>query len=81
MDIFAFPSLYEGLGMAAVEAQAAGIVVIASRNIPKEANVGLMYFSKLDRHFLSRKKHNNLDSFDSKNLANSLLVTYEGKTR
>ena len=39
MDAFAFPSLSEGLGMAAVEAQAAGLPVICSQHIPDEARV------------------------------------------
>ena len=37
MDIFVFPSLYEGLGIAAVEAQASGLHCIVSDKIPKEA--------------------------------------------
>ena len=36
MDIFVFPSLWEGFGMAVVEAQAAGLPVIMSTNIPDE---------------------------------------------
>lgn len=35
MDIFLFPSCYEGLGIALVEAQASGLKCIASKNIPK----------------------------------------------
>lgn len=37
MDIFCFPSRYEGLGMAVVEAQAAGLKCIVSKNVPDEA--------------------------------------------
>ena len=37
MDVFVFPSKFEGLGIAAVEAQAAGLPVICSNSIPKEA--------------------------------------------
>ena len=37
MDIFVFPSLYEGLGIAAVEAQTIGINTIVSDRVPKEA--------------------------------------------
>lgn len=37
MDIFVFPSLYEGLGIAVVEAQASGLHCIVSDKIPKEA--------------------------------------------
>lgn len=39
MDIFVFPSNYEGLGMVAIEAQAAGLPTIVSEEIPKEAQV------------------------------------------
>lgn len=37
MDVFVMPSLYEGLGIALVEAQAAGLRCIASDRIPQEA--------------------------------------------
>ena len=37
MDAFLFPSLYEGLPIAAVEAQANGLPVLCSDTIPKEA--------------------------------------------
>ncbi|MCF6335080.1 MAG: glycosyltransferase, partial [Spirochaetales bacterium] len=36
MDLFVFPSLWEGFGMAVVEAEAAGLPVIMSTNIPDE---------------------------------------------
>ena len=36
MDVFIFPSLFEGLGMAVVEAQASGLPCIISDTIPKE---------------------------------------------
>ena len=39
MDAFAFPSLFEGLGIAAVEAQAAGLTAVCSENVPREAAV------------------------------------------
>ncbi|ACB62076.1 glycosyl transferase group 1 [Exiguobacterium sibiricum 255-15] len=37
IDIFVFPSRYEGLGIVVIEAQAAGLKSIVSENIPKEA--------------------------------------------
>lgn len=40
MDVFAFPSLWEGLGMAAIEAQASGLHCVVSERIPKEVDIG-----------------------------------------
>lgn len=37
MDIFVFPSLFEGLGIAVIEAQAGGLPCITSEEIPEEA--------------------------------------------
>lgn len=37
MDVFLFPSLFEGLGIVAVEAQAAGLHTLVSEAVPKEA--------------------------------------------
>lgn len=38
-DVFLFPSLYEGLGIVGIEAQASGLPVIASIYIPKAINI------------------------------------------
>lgn len=40
MDVFAFPSLYEGLGIVLVEAQANGLPCVISERIPREAVYG-----------------------------------------
>ena len=49
MDIFVFPSLWEGLGMALIEAQASGLPCIASDNVPvySDLGVGLIKFRSL----------------------------------
>lgn len=39
MDVFIFPSLFEGLGIAAVEAQASGLIAFCSKYVPMEAAV------------------------------------------
>lgn len=36
MDVFLFPSFWEGLGLVAIEAQGVGIPIIASKNVPSE---------------------------------------------
>jgi len=48
-DLFLFPSVGEGLGMVAVEAQAAGLRVLASDAVPKECSVvpGMVTFKPL----------------------------------
>lgn len=63
MDVFCFPSLYEGLGMAAVEAQLNGLPVIASTAVPASAAItNLVDFLELDAgsrrwaEFLARSK-------------------------
>lgn len=44
MDAFVFPSLFEGLGIAAVEAQAAGLPVFCSEQVPEEASVTSQFY-------------------------------------
>lgn len=39
MDVFLFPSRYEGLGIVLIEAQAAGLKCVASDTIPSEAKI------------------------------------------
>lgn len=39
LDVFLFPSTYEGLGIGAVEAQAAGLPVLISESVPREVKV------------------------------------------
>lgn len=39
LDVFLFPSLYEGLGMAAVEAQVSGLPCILSDGVPNDTSI------------------------------------------
>lgn len=48
-DVFIMPSLYEGLPIAAIEAQASGVPIISSNTITKEVNItGLIKWCSLD---------------------------------
>lgn len=50
MDVFVFPSWYEGLGMVAIEAQASGLPVLSSEHIPAEAKcTDLLVREKLNK--------------------------------
>ncbi len=45
MDVLLFPSTYEGLGIAVIEAQASSLPCVVSNNIPKEAFITDIIFS------------------------------------
>ena len=47
MDVFVFPSHYEGLGLVLLEAQASGIPCVVSEAIQPEADVGIGLVTKL----------------------------------
>ena len=81
LDLFAFPSIYEGLGMVAVEAQVNGLNAIASARVPSEANIGLLALHRLDKRlFLQEKRRANLgidaSAFDIKKSAPILMNDY-----
>jgi glycosyltransferase involved in cell wall biosynthesis len=50
LDLFLFPSLWEGFGLVTLEAQAAGVPVLASQAIPAEASIipGLLHYRSLE---------------------------------
>lgn len=49
IDMFLLPSTYEGLGLALIEAQAAGLPCLASSSVPQEANpTGRVMFAECD---------------------------------
>jgi glycosyltransferase involved in cell wall biosynthesis len=47
MDVFVFPSFYEGLGMVLIEAQASGLPCIISDVIPPEADINETLITRL----------------------------------
>ena len=93
MDAFVFPSRYEGLGVVAIEAQCAGLPVIASTRIPNEAKITSKFFSlslsvspKVWASKLSQCEHNERENmamnirtagFDIENEAKKLVEYYD----
>ncbi|MEQ1128580.1 glycosyltransferase [Acinetobacter johnsonii] len=78
-DIFVFPSLWEGLGLVVVEAQAAGLYCIASENIPRETNLGSVIYLDYDLNKWINNI-NNIDGFYSKSKSiNDFDIEYNCK--
>lgn len=90
-DIFLFPSIYEGLGIVGVEAQASGLPVIASDKIPKticvtnnvsfiKLNEKLLWCKEIEKKkYFKRKIYTQeikKNGFDILDTANDIRVMY-----
>ena len=88
LDVFVFPSLFEGLGLALIEAQAVGLPCITSNVVvPNEVNItGLVKFVNLDHNpeewasaicqvDLTKER----DTFDSMIISNGYDIRAESK--
>jgi glycosyltransferase involved in cell wall biosynthesis len=79
MDVFLFPSLYEGLGIAAVEAQASGLPVYASNEVPKEAAVtGLFHTLNLKWQPIEWAKYLESNSHQEFRVNTKALIVEQG---
>lgn len=67
MDVFVFPSVFEGLGIVNIEAQAAGLLTFCSDGVAKEVNISPMY-TKIDLNLGADKwAEIILDKFEHRN--------------
>lgn len=92
MDVFLFPSRYEGFGMAMIEAQAGGLSCVASDVVPEDTNadgravylplaeVDGVWTDAIENASLrsSEKVKNVVASFDIENTAKNLEKIYSG---
>jgi len=77
-DIFVFPSLFEGLGIALIEAQTNGLKCIASDTIPKEVNVTKnVKFMSLNKS--PKEWANSIKIEDRKNINLKFMKNYDIK--
>ena len=92
MDVFVFPSRVEGMGLAAIEAQAASVPVITSTELPDEAEItpnikrisldsGIDYWAKTIEKFRPSRDNKSVESmrnkgFDIKEQASKLTDYY-----
>ncbi len=71
-DVFVFPSLYEGLGIAVIEAEASGLKCVVSDNVPKAVDLtGNVRFLSLNDD-MNKWYDELINNKDLKDIKNSL---------
>ena len=91
MDVFVFPSLYEGLPLVVIEAQISGLCVLLSDTVSKDViiskeckllslNDTQSWIDELEKIYNSRKRelvyNESKNKFDIKNVTNQLIDLY-----
>ena len=94
MDVFLFPSRYEGFGMAMIEAQTGGLLCVASDVVPRETNVsGRCVYLPLEegarawaQHLVDAERNSSetalrvvKQSFDIKEMATDMIKVYSNR--
>lgn len=83
-DLFVFPSVFEGLGLVLIEAQASGLDCVASDKVPIEANAAnAVKYLNLDEklwvdEILMRKKDYDLNKRENKSKESVRLIQQNG---
>jgi len=89
MDVFVFPSIFEGLGIAAIEAQASGLRCVLSNRIPHEIFFGsntsvvdidssvTVWAEKILSPCVEEWSSNSIDDYDINNVMQVLEELYE----
>lgn len=84
MDIFLFPSIFEGLGISLIEAQATGLHCIVSETIPEEAHITDLVHSipqNTPVEIWSDKILKYIDGYERQNMYNNIKTSgYDIKT-
>ena len=75
-DIFVFPSIYEGLGIVAIEAQASGLKCVVSSGVPSAVDIsGNVKFLKIDEENISEWANEIIKSrtYERQNLSDCII--------
>lgn len=90
-DIFILPSNFEGLGIVAIEAQAAGLMCLLSDRVPKEADCGGVDFLPIDsgteiwvtkineifnRKYLKKAQEDRLNKFSIEHMCDQMTKVF-----
>ena len=79
MDLFCFPSLWEGLGIVVIEAQVSGLQCFVSTNVPDEADIGLSLMTKIDLNSSKREWIDKmLEHVDYNRLVDTAIIRKSG---
>lgn len=73
-DVFILPSLFEGLGISLIEAQAAGLYSIASDTVPRDVDCGMCDFLPINSADIWAEKINDYFNSGTEKALNALLL-------
>jgi len=81
MDCFAFPSVFEGLGIVLIEAQASGLKTFCSDNIPRETQVtDNIEYLKLDENLWVEKIKSNINAKYERKILDKRILEFDIKS-
>ena len=81
MDCFAFPSVFEGLGIVLIEAQASGLKTFCSDNIPRETQVtDNIEYLKLDENLWVKKIKSNINTKYERKILDKRILEFDIKS-
>lgn len=78
MDVFVFPSWFEGLGMVLIEAQACGLPCLASATMPRESDLGTGLYHRFSLDESPSRWAEEILSLDNARIDSTLALNESG---